>query len=49
MINIADKSYENVTNFRYSGKMATNQNYIHDEVKSKLNSGNAYNHSVHYL
>jgi hypothetical protein len=34
----ANKSFENETMFKYFGAPATNQNYIHDEVKIKLNS-----------
>jgi hypothetical protein len=48
-IRIASESSENVARFKYLGTMLTNQNDIHDEIKSKLNSGNAYYHSVQNL
>jgi hypothetical protein len=48
-IRIANESFENVTEFRYLGMTLTNQNDIHDEIESRLNSGNACYHSVQNL
>jgi hypothetical protein len=45
-IRIANESCENVAKFKYLGMMLTNQNDIHDEIKSRLNSGNAFYYSV---
>jgi hypothetical protein len=41
----ANELFENVAKFKYLG-MLTNQNDIHDEIKSGLNSGNACYHSI---
>jgi retron-type reverse transcriptase len=43
-IKIANRSYKDVAKFRYLGTTLTDQNYIHEEIKSRLNSGNASYH-----
>jgi hypothetical protein len=48
-IKIANRSYEDVTEFKYLGTTLTDQNYMHEEIKSRLNSGNACYHSVQSL
>jgi hypothetical protein len=42
----ANKSCENVAAFQYFGTTATNENYIHEEIKTRLNSDNARYHYV---
>jgi hypothetical protein len=48
-IKIANRSFENVSQFKYLGTTVTNQNLMQDEIKRRLNSGNACYHSVQSL
>jgi hypothetical protein len=45
-IKIGKRSFENVSQFKYLGKTVTNQYLIQEEIKRRLNSGNACCHSV---
>jgi hypothetical protein len=45
-IKIGNKSFEGVEQFRCLEITLTNQNFIHEEIKSRLKSGNACSHSV---
>jgi hypothetical protein len=40
-IKIADSCFDNVAQFKYLGTTITNQNLIQEEIKKRLNSGNA--------
>jgi hypothetical protein len=48
-IKIANRAFENVAQFKYLGSTVTNQNLIQDEIKRRLNWGNACYHSVQNL
>jgi hypothetical protein len=48
-VKIANRSFENVSQLKYFGMAITNQNLILEEIKRRLNSGNAYYHSVQSL
>ena len=45
-INVDNSSIERVEEFKYLGTTLTNKNYIHEEIKSRLNLGNACYFSV---
>jgi hypothetical protein len=45
-IKTANRAFENVSQFTYLGTTVTYQNFILEQIKRRLNSGNAYYHSV---
>jgi hypothetical protein len=48
-IRIGNRSFESVSQIGYLGMTVTNQNLILEEIKRRLNSGNACYHSVYNL
>jgi hypothetical protein len=40
-INIVNRLVQDVVKFRYLGTTLTDQNHMHEEINSRLNSGNA--------
>jgi len=48
-IKIENSSFESVEEFKYLGTILTNQNYILEDIKSRLKSENACYHSVQNL
>jgi hypothetical protein len=48
-IKIGNRSFENVSQFQYLGMRVTNQNLIQEEIYRRLNSDNAWYHSVQNL
>jgi hypothetical protein len=43
---IVNRSFENVAQFKYLGVALTKQNLIQEEIKRRLNLGNACSHSI---
>jgi hypothetical protein len=48
-VKIANRCFENVEQVRYLGPTTATQNLIQEEIKRRLNSGNACYHSVENL
>jgi hypothetical protein len=48
-INIGNRWFKNVAQFRYLETTITNENLIQEEIKRRLKSGNACYHSVQIL
>jgi hypothetical protein len=48
-VKIANRSFENMAQYKYLGTTAASQNLLQEESKRRLNSGNACYHSVQKL
>jgi hypothetical protein len=48
-LKMANRSSENVAQFKYLGMIVTKQNLIQEEIKSRLNTGNGIYHSLQNL
>jgi hypothetical protein len=48
-IKIGNRSFENMSQFKYLGTTVTNQNLIQEEIKRRLKSGTTWYHSVQNL
>jgi hypothetical protein len=48
-VQISNKSFETVEQFRYLGTTYTNQNTISEDIKNRLKLGNSCYHSVQNL
>jgi hypothetical protein len=46
---ICIRYFESVSQFKHLGRTVTNQNLIQEEIKRRLNSGNAYYYSIQNL
>jgi hypothetical protein len=46
---IVNRSFEDVGKFKYPGTIPTSQNFMHEDINSRINSGNACYHSVQSL
>jgi hypothetical protein len=48
-IKIENRTFEDVAKFKYLGTTLTDKSHMHEEIESRLNSGNVCYHSVQSL
>jgi hypothetical protein len=48
-MNIGNMSFEDAAKFKHFHNSTNSQNYMHEQIMSRLNSGNVCYHSVHSL
>jgi hypothetical protein len=46
---MVSKSFENIRKLKYLGTAVTDQNFIQEEIKSRLNTENSFYHEVQNL
>jgi hypothetical protein len=48
-IKAANRSFENLAEYKYLGRTPPDQSRVCETIKTRLNSGNTIHHSIHFL